>query len=145
MDEFVQNKMWWNNNSCYSFDAKTGNFEWELTVEIPFEVIDIHPENLPEMLRANFYKCADGTSVPHYLSWSHIGTDTSDFHRLEFFCKILFWLLCKSLFSLIISILINKGRSEIRKLATFFAQVFNIRITDVYRTYLEIKNSFYTY
>ncbi|HEY5591765.1 MAG TPA: carbohydrate-binding family 9-like protein, partial [Paludibacter sp.] len=62
-----------------TFNEKKGNFEWKLTVEIPFELIDIQSDNLPEMLMANFYKCGDGTSIPHYLSWSHISTDTPDF------------------------------------------------------------------
>lgn len=34
---------------------------------------------------------------------------------------------------------INKGQCEIRELAAFFEQAFNIRLTDIYRTYLEIK------
>lgn len=34
---------------------------------------------------------------------------------------------------------INNGRSEIRELAAFFEQAFNIRLSDIYRTYLEIK------
>jgi len=72
------------------FDEKKGNFEWKLTVEIPFELIDIQSDNLPEMLMANFYKCADGTTIPHYLSWSHISTDTPDFHRPEYFGIIYF-------------------------------------------------------
>ena len=70
------------------FDEKSGIFEWKLTIEIPFEVIDIQLENLPIMLCANFYKCADGTSVPHYLSWNHISTDIPDFHRPDFFGEI---------------------------------------------------------
>jgi len=72
------------------FDEKSGNIEWELTVEIPFDVIEIPHGNLPETLRANFYKCGDGTSVPHYLSWSHITTDKPDFHRPEFFGELSF-------------------------------------------------------
>lgn len=72
------------------FDEKKGNFEWKLTVEIPFELIDIQSDNLPEMLMANFYKCADGTTIPHYLSWSHISTDQPDFHRPEYFGIIYF-------------------------------------------------------
>jgi hypothetical protein len=67
------------------FNEKTGHFEWELTVEIPFETMEIPYEKLPESLRANFYKCGDGTSVPHFLSWSHIETETPDFHCPEFF------------------------------------------------------------
>jgi len=34
---------------------------------------------------------------------------------------------------------INNWRSEIRELAAFFEQAFNIRLTDIYRTCLEIK------
>ena len=72
------------------FDEKTGHFEWELTVEIPFEVLEIPHGSLPESLRANFYKCGDGTSVPHYLSWNHIATEKPDFHRPKFFGEIRF-------------------------------------------------------
>ena len=72
------------------FNEQTGHFEWELTVEIPFEVMGIDLNNLPETLRANFYKCGDSTAVPHYLSWSHIATETPDFHRPEFFGEICF-------------------------------------------------------
>lgn len=34
---------------------------------------------------------------------------------------------------------INNGHSEIRELAAFFEQAFNVKITDIYHTYLEIK------
>lgn len=34
---------------------------------------------------------------------------------------------------------INNGHCEIRELTAFFEQVFNVRLTDIYRTYLEIK------
>ena len=34
---------------------------------------------------------------------------------------------------------INKGQCEIRELTALFEQIFNIRLTDVYRTFLEIK------
>ncbi len=34
---------------------------------------------------------------------------------------------------------INNGHCEIRELTIFFEQVFNVRLTDIYRTYLEIK------
>jgi hypothetical protein len=52
--------------------------------------MEIQPGNLPETLRANFYKCGDGTSVPHYLSWNQVITETPDFHRPEFFGEISF-------------------------------------------------------
>lgn len=34
---------------------------------------------------------------------------------------------------------INKGQCEIKELTALFEQIFNVRITDVYRTFLEIK------
>lgn len=34
---------------------------------------------------------------------------------------------------------INKGQIEIREIAAFFEQSFGIKLTDIYRTYLEIK------
>ncbi len=35
---------------------------------------------------------------------------------------------------------INNGKTEIRELSAFFEQAFNIRITDIYRTFLELKS-----
>jgi hypothetical protein len=34
---------------------------------------------------------------------------------------------------------LNHGQCEIRGLTAFFEQIFNVRLTDIYRTYLEIK------
>lgn len=34
---------------------------------------------------------------------------------------------------------INNGRCEIKELTAFFEQIFNVRLTDIYRTFLEIK------
>ena len=36
----------------------------------------------------NFYKCGDKTEHPHYGMWSPIQADTPDFHRPEFFGKL---------------------------------------------------------
>lgn len=71
------------------FEELQGIFSWNLAVGIPLELIGqaYHPgEQLK--LRANFYKCADATSDPHYLSWSPIDTPAPDFHRPEFFGEI---------------------------------------------------------
>lgn len=67
------------------FEEKSGIHSWELTVEIPFELMDIKPSMLPEKLLCNFYKCGDKTAHPHYLSWNPIGSPTPDFHRPEYF------------------------------------------------------------
>jgi hypothetical protein len=66
-----------------------GIWTWRVGVVIPFELIGVDPENLPESIRANFYKCGDKTAHPHYLSWSPIDTPKPDFHRPEFFGELL--------------------------------------------------------
>ena len=62
---------------------------WRVGVVIPFRLIGIEADKLPKSIRANFYKCGDKTSHPHYLSWSPIDTPKPDFHRPEFFGELL--------------------------------------------------------
>ena len=66
-----------------------GIWDWRVTVLIPFELVGADPDNLPEKLRANFYKCGDKTAHPHFLSWNPIGTPSPDFHRPEFFGELI--------------------------------------------------------
>jgi len=73
-----------------TFKEMEGMFSWELTVGIPFTLLDIDPDHLPEKMLGNFYKCADGTALKHYVSWSPIHTPTPDFHRPEFFGELIF-------------------------------------------------------
>lgn len=70
------------------FDEKTGLFEWKLTVKIPFSLIGLESKAFPYALNANFYKCGDATSTPHYLSWNYISTEKPDFHCPKFFGEI---------------------------------------------------------
>ena len=70
-------------------DFQGGIWNWRVTVVIPFELIGVDPENLPERLRANFYKCGDKTAHPHFLSWNPIGTPSPDFHRPEYFGELI--------------------------------------------------------
>ena len=72
------------------FQEMQGIFAWELLVAIPFSLIGLDGSNLPEMINANFYKCADNSSLPHYLSWSPIETENPDFHRPEYFGELYF-------------------------------------------------------
>ena len=58
---------------------------WDMAICIPFDLIGIDPEHLPASVRANFYKCADKSSHPHYLSWNKIEVDKPDFHLPEYF------------------------------------------------------------
>ena len=70
------------------FEEMEGLFAWNLTVAIPFDLIGLDGENLPDYIMGNFYKCGAKTSLPHYLSWNPIATDTPDFHRPEFFGRL---------------------------------------------------------
>ncbi|MBR0334421.1 MAG: hypothetical protein IIX13_05770 [Bacteroidales bacterium] len=60
---------------------------WELALLIPFSCFFKHQIDSLDgrHIRANFYKCGDGLSKPHYLSWQPINTEKPDFHRPEFF------------------------------------------------------------
>ena len=73
-----------------AFNEVEGMFEWELTVKIPFSILNLDSNNLPSKLLGNFYKCADGTDSPHYVSWSPVKTEKPDFHRPEFFGELIF-------------------------------------------------------
>lgn len=68
-----------------AFKELEGMFTWDLTVKIPYSVLDFEKKMDIQKLSGNFYKCADGTGSPHFLSWSPIKTEKPDFHRPEFF------------------------------------------------------------
>lgn len=72
------------------FEEQRGVYSWELTVTIPFSLMGLDPDNLPEKILANFYKCADNTSYPHFVSWSPIELPEPNFHCPEFFGEIYF-------------------------------------------------------
>ncbi len=67
------------------FRELEGLFTWNLLVVIPLDLIGIKYEGKSIRMKGNFYKCASGSSQPHYLSWNPIKTETPDFHRPEFF------------------------------------------------------------
>ena len=69
------------------FDERKIETKWDLTLVIPFVCLFKHPEYSPvgKTLRANFYKCGDDLTVPHFISWNPIKTENPDFHRPEFF------------------------------------------------------------
>ena len=71
-----------------AFPEKLGVYSWELVVAIPFRLMGLDPDNLPEKIMGNFYKCADDTEFPHFVSWSPIGLPTPNFHCPEFFGEI---------------------------------------------------------
>ncbi len=70
-----------------SVSERGGEFSWTITMAIPFSVFFHHNINgLKGMtFRANFYKCGDKLSVPHYVTWNPVGTEKPDYHRPEYF------------------------------------------------------------
>jgi hypothetical protein len=73
-----------------AFDEKKGIYVWELTAAIPFKLMGLEADNLPEKMYGNFYKCADETENPHYVTWSPINLPQPDYHCPEFFGEIYF-------------------------------------------------------
>lgn len=69
------------------FNQKEGLFNWNLVVKIPFNLLGFEENKLPEHLYGNFYKCVDGTTNHHLLSWNEIKTEHHDFHHPSFFGK----------------------------------------------------------
>lgn len=69
------------------FPEINGKIRWELAVAIPETAFFRHPEFRigPKTMKGNFYKCGDGLSTPHYLSWKPVHTPRPDFHRPDFF------------------------------------------------------------
>jgi len=62
---------------------------WTLEHRLPVKIIEKYaPAVTPApgvTWRANFYKCGDNTSHPHWLTWSPIENPTPDFHLPRFF------------------------------------------------------------
>ena len=68
--------------------------DWTVEYEVPFTLIEkyfdgFERKNEVEVL-ANFYKCGDETLYPHYGVWKQIDTPEPDFHRPEYFGKLVF-------------------------------------------------------
>ena len=72
------------------YDIEGGEHSWKLTILVPFEIIGLDGNSLPESVGANFYKCGDLTAHPHFVSWNPIPTPNPDFHRPEYFGRLVF-------------------------------------------------------
>jgi hypothetical protein len=70
----------------------SGKYEWSITIAIPFKVFFRH--NITDLkgktFRANFYKCGDKLTAPHYLTWNPVGTENPDYHQPGYFGLIKF-------------------------------------------------------
>ena len=67
--------------------------EWRIEYFIPFTIFEHYLGPLGPIpgqeWRANFYKCADKTSQPHWISWAPLGGECN-FHLPKFFAPIRF-------------------------------------------------------
>ncbi len=74
------------------FEEKTGDFYWEMMIRIPVECFAYDSLETFDGLKAtaNFYKCGDETSEPHFVTWNPVKTENPDYHRPEFFGEIEF-------------------------------------------------------
>ncbi|MEN9918187.1 MAG: hypothetical protein RL662_623 [Bacteroidota bacterium] len=71
---------------------QAGNFSWTLTLVIPCSAYwgDKISKLDGVTARANFYKCGDNLTTPHFVSWNSIETPKPSFHQPAFFGEIEF-------------------------------------------------------
>lgn len=82
-------------DALFSPAIQTGADGWEITFRIPWDFIRrFFPDFAPAAggaIRANFYKCAECVSQPHYLSWNPVtGTKGAVFHAPQDFGLLCF-------------------------------------------------------
>ena len=67
---------------------------WTVEYRIPFNILqkyhDLTPPISGSIWRGNFYKCADESSHPHWLTWAPIDFPRPNFHLPEFFGMLRF-------------------------------------------------------
>ena len=74
-------------------DGPVAGGRWALAYRVPLGLFralygrEVEPGHTS---MANFYKCGDETEFPHYGAWSPVGTPRPDFHRPEFFGRLVF-------------------------------------------------------
>ena len=67
---------------------------WTVEYKIPIKMLEKYTEvAIPQSdvcWRANFYKTADATSNPHYITWNKVNNQTPNFHLPRFFGELIF-------------------------------------------------------
>jgi hypothetical protein len=68
---------------------------WSVSYRLPVEMLGRYCSRLQRPAsgvtwRANFYKCGDDTSHPHWLTWAPVRHPEPDFHRPEYFGILVF-------------------------------------------------------
>lgn len=67
---------------------------WVVEYRIPFSILkeyhDFSDPGSGTVWRTNFYKCADETSHPHWITWAPVDKPMPDFHLPSFFGELVF-------------------------------------------------------
>ena len=67
---------------------------WMVQYVVPYEILKKYGDvNIPAegvKWRANFYKCANATSHPHWLTWAKVDKPEPNFHLPEYFGTLVF-------------------------------------------------------
>jgi hypothetical protein len=62
---------------------------WQISYRVPWRILGRYARVTPPLpgavWRANFYKCADLSSHPHWLTWAPVDWPQPDFHQKKFF------------------------------------------------------------
>ena len=86
--EMIKNLiMTWSTLGEEPFEEKSDIFEWEMVIVIPSTIFTYNKGlSFSKLISsANFYKCGDDTTKPHYISWNPVKSINPDFHRPEHF------------------------------------------------------------
>lgn len=80
----------WSSLGDVPFEERSDIASWEVALIVPYALFARQPLRLEAgaTLCANFYKCGDELSVPHYISWAPIEAEKPNFHRPDCFGKM---------------------------------------------------------
>lgn len=82
----------WSSLGRKPFSERKGKTQWQMSLVIPFTAYfrsSVEPLR-GRTIKANFYKCGDKLSRPHFLSWNPIPIEKPDFHRPDYFGELTF-------------------------------------------------------
>lgn len=72
----------------FDIDCSFEDDKWQMKIYIPFEVIDKIYGSHTNVFYGNIYKCGENTEKEHYATWNVVEVEKADFHRPEYFGKI---------------------------------------------------------
>ena len=78
------------------FNIRTFRTEkgWGVEFALPVWYLEIYSPDFAlypgKKLRGNFYKCAEDSCTPHFITWNEVETGKPDFHQPGYFGQLLF-------------------------------------------------------